>query len=212
MRAFFYWLAQEANVFTWFITIGLDLLWNFLDGLSIFSGIGILCYPVVMVIIFGACFVPVLLIQHFANGDEWNTALKKGAIFGLIAAMPFSVVTLIAGAVGLGVKQSRGRDYEAAFGRFSINYRELEKTVKRAACSNGVYHGGWREITMETAINTLERSGKVTASEAHELHKIRIARNYAHHEENPANLAGWVGESARLLEKYQRRFSAYAFA
>jgi hypothetical protein len=210
MRSFFYWLTQEANGFTWIVTIVFDLFWNWFDGLSIFTGLGILCYPFVMAGIFSLCFVAVAFIQHYGSGDEWTPAMKKAAIFGLFAAVPFSVVTLIAGALGLTVKQIRGDDYDAAFGRFSINYRELEKTIKRAASPNGRYNGSWREISMETAIHTLQQTGQISPGEARELHEIRNARNQAYHEETPENLLAWVNESARLLEKYREKFGYYS--
>jgi len=206
MRSFLFWLTQEASGFTWAVAIALDLFWNLLDGMSIFSGIGIICYPVVMAGIFTACFLTVTLIQHYGSGDEWKPAMNKGIVFGVIAALPFSLVSLIAGAFGLIVKGNRGSDYTFSFGKFGINYRELEKTIKHAAISTGLSNGNWREITMETAINTLERAGKLSGREAQELHELRGARNVAHHEETPNNLMLWVDQSERLLQKYRDRF------
>jgi hypothetical protein len=208
MRSFFYWLAQEVSPFSWLVAIALDLVWNLADGASIFSGFGVLCYPVVMTGIFGLCFLSVACIQHFIAGDEWKPALNKGLIFGIIAALPFSVVSLVAGGISLLVKGSRGTEFDAAFGRFGLNYRELEKTIKQAALACGGVNGGWRELTMETAINTLERAGRLSRFEARELHELRIARNEAHHAETPANLSAWVDQSAQLLQKYRERFGA----
>jgi hypothetical protein len=208
MRSFFYWLVQEVSIFTWIVTIALDLSWNLLDGVSIFSVVGIICYPIVMGIIFTVCFITVTLIQHFLSGDEWRSAMKKGAIFGVLAALPFSIITFIAGALGLIEKGSRSQESTQAYGELALNYRELEKTIKHAAIRAGKRNGSWREIPMETAINTLEQAGKFSAQEARELHELRIARNTAYHDETPANLSLWVDQSARLLQKYQQRFGA----
>jgi hypothetical protein len=208
MRSFFYWLVQEVSPISWLVAIGLDLVWNLADGASIFTGLGVLCYPVVMAGIFTLCLLSVAGIQHFASGDEWKPALNKGLVFGIIAALPFSVVSLVAGAFGLLAKGSRGGNYDAAFGRFGLNYRELEKTIKQAALACGGVNGSWHELTMETAINTLERAGRLSRFEARELHELRIARNEAHHAETPANLSAWVDQSAQLLQKYRERFGA----
>ncbi len=206
MTAFFYWLTTEVSIFSWLVTLGLDLVWNLFDGTSIFSGLGILCYPVVMGAIFLVCLGTVALIQHYGSGDEWKAALNKGLIFGAIAALPFSVFTLVAGGIGLIVKSTRGGEYEAAFGRFSLNYRDIEKTIKREAVGSGMLSGNWREIRMEEAIDTLERTGKLSRTEANELHQLRIARNNAYHEETPSNLQSWVEHSGRLLQRYRERF------
>jgi hypothetical protein len=206
MRAFFFWLVEETSIFAWIVTIALDLFWNLLESLSLFSGIGVLCYPVVMIAIFTLCFATVSFIQHFLSGDEWQPAMAKGTVFGLIAATPFSVISLIAGMIGLIVRQAAGRDYTFYFGKFGLNYRELEKTIKRAAVRTGRLNGNWGEVTMETAINTLEQAQKISPQEAQELHDLRIARNQAHHEKTPADLMRWVNLSEQILHKFQHRF------
>lgn len=208
MRSFFFWLVQEVSIFTWIVTIALDLSWNLLDGVSIFSVVGILCYPLFMGIIFTVCFIAVTLIQHFHSGDEWKPAMNKGVVFGVLAALPFSIITLIAGALGLIERGSRSQESTQAYGELTINYRELEKTIKHAAIREGKRNSSWREIPMETAINTLEQARKISAQEARELHELRMARNTAYHEETPANLSLWVDQSARLLQKYRQRFGA----
>jgi hypothetical protein len=202
MRTFFYWLTQDVHLLSWGVMIALDLLWNVFD----LSGGGIICYPVFMVGIFGLCFTAVMLIQHMVSGDEWKPAITKGAIFGAVAAFPFSIVTLIFGGGGLIARGSRSKEYTYTFGRFSLNYRELEKIIKYAAVRCGKLNSGWREMTMENAIATLQGTGRLTGREAQELHEIRTARNAAYHEETPANLAGWADEAERLLGKYRDRF------
>jgi hypothetical protein len=47
------------------------------EGLSIFSGIGILLIPPMMVVVFLTCFTAVALVQHALNDDDWNSALTK---------------------------------------------------------------------------------------------------------------------------------------
>lgn len=208
MRSFFYWLVQEVSIFTWIVTIALDFSWNLFDGLSFISVVGIICYPLVMGVIFTVCFITVTLIQHFISGDEWKTAMNKGVVFGVLAALPFSIISLIAGALGLTVRNSRSQEYTQAFGELTLNYRELEKTIKHAAINADKRISSWREMPMETAINTLEQAGKISAQEARELHELRMARNTAYHEETPANLSLWMDQSARLLQKYRQRFGA----
>jgi hypothetical protein len=208
MRDFFFWLAKETSIFTWIVTIVLDLLWNLVDGTSIFSVAGILCYPAVIMIIFSICFPTVALIQHYHSGQEWKPAIRMAAIFSTIAAVPFSVVSLIVGAISAIVSETTDRNLSENFGRLGLYYRELEKTIKISAVVAGMPNGNWREITMESAINILENAGKITTSEAYELHELRKIRNYAHHERTPANLAGWVLLASQLLQKYRNRFGA----
>ncbi len=206
MKGFFYWLIQEVSAFTWVLTIGLDLLWNLVDGASIFTGVGIICYPFVMMSIFAICFITVAFVQHYISFDKWKMALKKATIFGLIAALPFSIVSFLAGGIGLLVRESMGQDYTYIFGKLGLNYRELEKIIKQKAVATRISYGNWRDISMDTAINTFEQEGKISRQEAHELHQLRLARNQAHHEETPADLFGWVEFSEGLLQKYQNRF------
>jgi hypothetical protein len=186
----------------------LDLLWNLVDGLSLASGVGVLCYPVLEGCIFAVCFLGVLCFQHYLSGDEWNDAAKKGAVLGLLAALPFSLVSLIFGAIGLLVRSTMDHDYTTNFGRLGMNYRELEKVIKFEAIRTGRVYGSWRDIKMETAINALEQAGRLSGQEARELHSLRVARNDAFHNENPTNLYHWMVFSEQLLQKYRERYSS----
>ena len=76
-----------------FITIVIDRLWSTFEITAI--------SPIIL-LTFATCFVSVLLIQRFIEGDDWGTSVAKGVVMGIVAGVPYSVIGTFFGFVLLG--------------------------------------------------------------------------------------------------------------
>lgn len=131
LRKFYFYLTENIHPYSLIIAIVLDLLWT-IPELAIGS-----CLEIpLMVGIFFICYSAVNSIQLNLAGDEKSAAQTKGLVFGIIAAVPFSVVGLLASVIygliyGL-LKIVFGYDkYAMVVGKFVLEWAKFEGDVDK---------------------------------------------------------------------------------
>ncbi len=78
-----------------FITVILDWLWLTFELPATLSGVGLVLTGTSLGLL---CFIIVMLIQHFVDGDNWGTAAAKGLVMGVVAGVPYPVIGTAVGA------------------------------------------------------------------------------------------------------------------
>jgi len=206
MDSLYFWIKKEFHLLSLMTTVGLDVLWSTLESRALAAPGGLQIYPYFLLLIFTSVFGTVSLLQHFLGSDSWKPALVKGAALGLIAAFPFSVVSLIAITVYLAFDLLIGRDKDRLIARLNENYRQMEGVLTQAAVKSGLPSTDGMDPSMGEAIHYLEQSGDLSAGEAVEINRLRTARNYAHRNATSRDLADLVYSSQRLVRRYRERF------
>jgi len=94
------------------VTIALDWVWFFVEGIETISGFGLAALLPTIMVLGVLNFATVALVQHFIAGEKWGSSIAKGMVFGIIAGVPYPVVGTIIGTpllIWAGVHQLRQR-------------------------------------------------------------------------------------------------------
>jgi len=206
MKEIFKSLGQIHGL-SWILTIVLDLIWNIPDLVAFCSIYGIPTIPYISAVIFVLCFIIVTLIQRFLSEDEWGKAVLKGLVMGILAAVPFSIVTFVARSIYKGLELVVGKDEKRLFGALGIIWREFENLVIPKAISLGYRPKNGEEDDMERAITYLVKKGVVQSPDNSELNLIRKGYNKTKHVATPSNINELIQQSEKLLDKYRGRLN-----
>lgn len=77
-----------------FVTVVLDWLWLTFELPATLSGVGLVLTGIGLGVL---CSIIVTLIQHFVADDEWGAAAAKGMVMGVVAGVPYPVVSTVIG-------------------------------------------------------------------------------------------------------------------
>ena len=94
------------------VTIALDWVWFFIEGIETLSGFGLAALLPTMLILGMLNFATVALVQHYVAGERWGSSIAKGMVFGIIAGLPYPVVGTVVGTpllIWAGIHQFRQR-------------------------------------------------------------------------------------------------------
>ena len=192
-------LNREIHVLSLIILLALDLMWMCFEGISIASLVGIFLIVLIVVVVFLTCFTAVALVQHTLNDDDWNSALTKGFVFGIIAAIPLSFVSIIFAAIWGVLRLLFGTDKEVIqLGKLTANWRELEKSLRSMAPEE------MRKENIDDVIRYLHTEGNISTADANDLNELRKYRNVSTHEYTPAAIDDVVTRVTRLRYKFNR--------
>jgi hypothetical protein len=199
------YLLREATIWSWAVTIGLDVLWGLLEGWLGFSVIGILVVLFVIPLVFLLCAGTVTLIQRFGAGESWETALQQGLLLGVFAAIPLPLTLL---ALGIPLGNSRKRVEAAssaataetyALGLLTRNWTRLEQILEAGLPDRR------RDQTMDEVIDLLYARRRITAAECDELQRLRQDRNRIVHEGKMDRLSEVADRARRVADRLEPR-------
>lgn len=202
MKQTFLAINNQINGYSIALTVALDLLWNFPDSTFIL-------YWLLAPFIFVFCAASITLIQRNLSYDEWGPAITKGLVLGFIAALPFSVITTVAGAIFGAMQLQYGNDQDVLLlGQLTKAWGELEKVLK-----SPFQPAQLRGLNIEQVIDMLCDHDLVSPYEKNELHRLRMARNKIVHDgqENPPSideLSGLVQKIGEYSQNLSRRLNA----
>ena len=94
------------------VTIALDWVWFFIEGIETLSGFGLAALLPTMLTLGMLNFATVALVQHYVAGERWGSSIAKGMVFGIIAGLPYPVVGTVVGTpllIWAGIHQFRQR-------------------------------------------------------------------------------------------------------
>ena len=199
MKNFYTKISTYFHPGSLILTILLDLLWAIPETFLTATLFGVALEPFSIVLIFLICGGAVALIQHHLAGDEWPEALSKGAVLGLLAAVPFSIVTSTLGALWGFLRLIYGVTPEIILlGKLSKSWREMEKTVRNLVPAD------YRRHTFDEIINYLLAEGVFTAELGGQLHQIRRERNLNAHTYTTKTLAELVDKVEDMQKNLTR--------
>jgi hypothetical protein len=184
------------------VTIGLDLVWAFVEVGFLGSLIGVLGYPCLVVIIFLLCAFSVASIQQSQDYDDRGVAWTKGIVLAVFAAVPFSITTLCVGFLYKVIQLLVGGDKVWLTGLLTTNWAALEGRLRDKARGLG-FNGG--QATMEEVINFLGSRGAISSLDVSRLHRLRQDRNMLSHTGQLSSVWGSARQSEVLVRKFSRR-------
>lgn len=198
MKDLYLCIAQRIHPGSILVTVGFDLLWSLFEGGSARSVVGLVLLPVVMLMVFTMSFVAVTLIQKLGSGDVWRDALSKGLVLGALAAVPFSVVGVVA-AVSMGIMRMKyGADEEVILlGKLTRSWREIELILRRMAPD---MHGQ----SLDRVIDILYERRRLSRTLRGQLHELRRQRNINTYDVSTSQLASLV-DAVQANEVHQIR-------
>lgn len=198
MKEFYIYITQRIHPGSIVVAVAFDLIWSLFEGGSTASVVGIILLPFLAGTIFFASFGAVALIQRFSSGDEWGSAISKGLVLGILAAVPFSVVG-VAGAAGLGLMRLvYGVDEEVILlGKLTRSWREIEGILRKIAPPDV------RGSSLDDVINHLYSQRFLSNTLKDQLHELRRQRNINTHQISTDELAGLV-ENVQAMENTLR--------
>jgi len=201
MKDIYLYITQRIHPGSIVAAVAFDLIWSLFEGGVTASFVGIILLPFLIGTIFIASFGAVTLIQRLGSGDEWSAALSKGLALGVLAAVPFSAVGVIGGAV-LGIMRlTYGADEETILlGKLTRSWREVEGTLRRLAPTYA--HGR----SLEDVINHLYSQRLLSSALKEQLHDLRRQRNVNTHEISTGELANLVDEVQSMENTLNMRF------
>jgi hypothetical protein len=201
MKTLYLYLTNQFHPGSLIVLIALDLLWSVIEGGLAATGIGLLLYPLLMLFVFIICFPLVTSIQKFSFYDDWPAALAKGFAFGVVAALPFSFISLfVAAAWGL-LHLLYGADEEVILlGKLTRGWREIELALQRLGPPE------IRHWSTEDIINYLYSKGVLSPAHTERLHELRKLRNAAVHEVNSVELSSLVDAVLLIRDNLKRRY------
>lgn len=201
MKQAFLSVNHQINPYSLLVTVAFDFLWNIPD----LFGVGLCLAPVIFLL----CFGTVTLIQRHISQDDLNTAMTKGLLLGVLAALPFSVITTTA-SILFGVLQLRyGADQDVMLlGELTKAWKNLEHVLKSPFSP-----AEQRAMNLDETIDALFERGLISAAEQSELHMLRMARNKIVHnsqqqEVSIAELSELVGKVKQFSANLGRRLQA----
>jgi len=180
-------LLRRVNPYSWGVAILLDLLWGLFEGISGASIVGWVFIPILVVLIFAVCFTSVTFIQVLTSRDGWSTAMGKGALLGVAAAVPFPVTLFILAGLAAILRSQADLDGETIeLGRLTKSWRRLEQLLERQIPY------GTRLTNRDEMIDYLYNQGIISSAECDELQELRKLRNAAVHSSSPADMTELV--------------------
>jgi hypothetical protein len=183
------------------VAVAFDLLWSLPEGALTASWVGIILLPIAIITVFIATFATVTLIQRYGSIEGWNTALTKGLIIGVLAAIPYSFIGLaVAGFWGF-MRLTYGVDQEVILlGKLTRSWREIEVTLRRLVLPE------IRNAPFEVVINHLRDQHLLSRDLADQLHELRRQRNTNMHEISTDELATLVDNVQTMQNILRTRF------
>lgn len=183
------------------IAVAFDLLWSLPEVGSTLTIWGIILLLFFSITVFVACFIPVTLIQRLGSGDEWSTALLKGLILGILAAIPYSFIGMVVGAFWGIMRLTYGVDQEVILlGKLTKSWREIEITLRKLAPPDV------RSRSLDEVINYLHDQHLLSSTLADQLHDLRRQRNTNMHEISTDELAALVDNVQAMQNTLRVRF------
>jgi len=187
MKQTFISFNNQINLYSLLVTAAFDFLWNGIDA----TGVGLCLAPVIFLL----CFTAVTLIQRQISQDEMNTALTKGLILGVIAALPFSVITTTAGVIFGALQLRYGTDQDVVLlGELTKAWKNLERVLKSPFSPSDQ-----RAMKLDETIDALYERNLISAAEQSELHALRMARNKIVHNSQQQDVS--VAELSELVAR-----------
>lgn len=201
MKDIYLYITQRIHPGSIIVAVAFDLLWSVFEGGLTASWIGIIFLPFLIVPIFIASFGAVTLIQMFGSGDRGSEAMAKGLALGVLAAVPFSIIGVVA-AAGLGLMRLvYGVDEETVLlGKLTRSWREIEVTLRRLAPPE------FRGRGLDEVINHLYNQGVLPVSLKDRLHELRKQRNINMHQISTSELAMLVENVQEMETALRIRF------
>jgi hypothetical protein len=187
-----YLAMNQISIYSLAATLALDLFWNLFDVTILLA---IFLAPVIFVV----CLTLVTLVQHYVAHEDWGEALAKGLILGFIAAIPFSVTSMLA-AVFYGFLDLNYRsDLEVILlGRITKSWKQLENILRKPFISTPDY-----DVEIFKVINFWFDRNLISQVEKNNLHRIRELRNRTVHASNEPKLStDELSALAQQIENY----------
>lgn len=183
------------------VAIAFDLLWSLPEGALTASWVGIILLPIAVTTVFAASFIAVTLIQRCGSLDEWQPALTKGLILGVLAAIPYSFIGLGVGAFWGFMRLTYGVDQEVILlGKLTKSWREIEITLRKLVPPD------LQRGSLEDVINYLRDQRLLSRDLADDLHNLRRQRNINMHEMSTDELAHLVDDVQTMQNALRTRF------
>lgn len=200
MKDLYRYINRQFHPLSIVVAAAFDILWSLFEGGSTLSIVGIILLPLFMGTVFIASFGAVTLIQKFSFGDEWGPAFSKGLALGILAALPFSVIGVVGGAIWGAMRLTYGVDEEVILlGKLTRSWREIESTLRRLAPE-------MRNQSFETVIDTLYDRRLLSRTLRDQLHELRRQRNVNIHNVSSAELARLVDQVQSMENTLRGRF------
>jgi len=200
MKDLYRYLNRQFHPLSIVVAVAFDILWSLFEGGSTLSIVGIILLPLFMGTVFIASFFAVTLIQKLAFGDEWGPALSKGLALGILAALPFSVMGVVGGAIWGAMRLTYGVDEEVILlGKLTRSWREIESTLRRLAPE-------LRNQSFEIVIETLYDRRLLSRILRDQLHELRRQRNVNIHNVSTGELASLVDQVQSMESTLRGRF------
>lgn len=182
LRKLYFYITGNINPYSLIVAILLDLVWNLFELGSLLPGVG-LCIEVILIgLIFAICFPAVYVIQYKIAGDDRMTAQAKGLIFGILAALPFSVVGLVFAGVTVLLKAFFGYDrYATLAGKVILAWAQFEKGVDRLLPASYLNNMDEAAKQISQKIHFLRNSQRISQGMYDDLTFARHVRNNIAH-------------------------------
>lgn len=201
MKELYQKLSLYLNPGSLIVAVAFDLLWSLPEGALTASWVGIILLPIAIITVFIASFGTVTLIQRYGSLDEWNTALTKGLIIGVLAAIPYSFIGLAAAGFWSFMRLTYGVDQEVILlGKLTRGWREIEVVLRKLAPPDV------RGRSLDEVINYLRDQRLLSSALAEQLHDLRKQRNVNMHEISTDELATLVDSVQAMENTLHTRF------
>jgi hypothetical protein len=181
-RKLYFYITENVHAYSLIVFVLLDLLWNVLELVITIPVIGP-CLEVILIgLIFGVCFLAVYQIQQKIAGDDQQTARTKGMIFGVLAALPFSLVGwMFAGLTGA-LKLFFGYDrYATLAGKVTLAWAQLEKNITRLLPASYINSMDENTKPISQKLQYLRNNGSISQATYDDLTAVRHIRNSIAH-------------------------------
>lgn len=183
------------------VAVAFDLLWSIPEGGLTASWVGIILLPIAVISVFVASFGVVTLIQRYGSLDNWQMALTKGLVIGVLAAIPYSFIGMGVAAFWGFMRLTYGVDQEVILlGKLTKAWREIEVTLRRLAPPD------IRKGSLDDVINYLRDQHLLSRDLADQLHELRRQRNTNMHEISTDELAILVDNVEGMQNRLRIRF------
>lgn len=196
MKDIYLYIVQRIHPGSIIAVVAIDLFWSFIESGLTASLAAIIFLPLLIGIVFATGFIATALIQRFGSGDEWVSALAKGVVLGILAAVPYFIVGGIS-IIGWGfISVAYGVNKEMVLlGKLTHSWRKIEGILRKSTPLNLQFQG------RDEVINYLYSQGVFSAEIKNHLHVLRKQRNINVHLMSTDELENLVNEVQEMEKK-----------